>query len=54
MTKEIRILGYRLDTKRKWKRHVEYWSERGLGIRRNVSNVSRRFGNKGGIGCGNV
>ena len=51
MTKEIRILGYRIDTDRKWKGHVEYWSERGMGVRRNVSNVSRRFGSKGGIGA---
>ena len=25
MTKEIRILGYRINTKREWKGHMEYW-----------------------------
>ena len=49
-TKEMRILGYRIDTERKWKRQVEYWSERGIEVRRNISNVSRRFGSAGGIG----
>ena len=50
MTKEIRLLGYRIDTERTWEGHVEYWTERGIGVRRNVSNVSRRFGSQGGIG----
>ena len=51
MTKEIRILEYRMNTERKWKGHVEYWSDRGSGVRISVSNVSRRFGSKGGIGA---
>ena len=51
MTKEIRILGYRIDTKKGWKGHVEYWTDRGMGVRRNISNVSRRFGSSGGIGA---
>ena len=40
MTREIRMPGYRIDTERKWKEHVEYWAERGMGVRRNVSNMS--------------
>ena len=51
MVKEIRILGYGLDTKRKWKGHVEYWTERGMGIRRNISGVGRRYGSEEGIGA---
>ena len=49
--KEIRILGYRIDTDRKWKGHMEYWTERGIGIRRNISGVGRRYGSEGGIGA---
>ena len=51
MVKEMRILGYRIDNKRKWKGHVEYWTERGLGVRRNISGVGRRYGSKGGVGA---
>ena len=51
MVKEIRILGYRIDTNRKWRGHVEYWRERGMGIRRNISGVGRRYGSEGGIGA---
>ena len=51
MVKEIRILGYRIDTERKWRGHVEYWTERGIGVRRNIAGVGRRFGSQGGIGA---
>ena len=50
MVKEIRILGYRIDTKREWRGHVEYWTERGIGVRRNIAGVGRRFGSQGGVG----
>lgn len=50
MVKEIRLLGYRIDTKRSWKGHGEYWTVRGNGIRRNISGVGRRFRSEGGIG----
>lgn len=51
IAKEIRILGYRIENKRKWKGHVEYWTERGLGITRNISGVGRRYGSNGGVGA---
>jgi len=49
--KEIRLLGYRIDDQRKWKGHVEYWTERGIGVRRNMVGIGRRFGSYGGIGA---
>ena len=51
MVKEIRIWGYRLDMKRGWKEHMEYWTARGMGIRRNISGEGRRFGYEGGVGA---
>ena len=51
MVKEIRILGYRIDTDRKWKGHMEYWTEREIGIRRNISGIGRRYGSDGEIGA---
>ena len=51
MVKEMRILGYRIDTEGCWRGHVEYWTARGMGIRRNISGVGRRFGSEGGIGA---
>ena len=51
MVKEMRILGYRIDTEGGWRGHIEYWTARGMGIRRNISGVGRRFGSEGGIGA---
>jgi len=40
--KEIRILGYRLRKNRGMKGHIEYWLERGIGVRRRIRALSRR------------
>ena len=48
---EIRILGYRLDMDGGMKGHTEYWLERGVGIRRTIASIGRRYGSKGGIGA---
>ena len=46
--KDIRI---QIDNKRKWKEHVEYWTERGFGIRRNISGVGRRYRSNREVGA---
>jgi len=50
MVKEIRVLGYRLDCEGKMGKHVEYWTERGVDIRRRIAAIGRRYGSEGGIG----
>ena len=49
--KEIRIVGYRLRKDRGMKGHIEYWLERGIGVRRRIGALSRRYGSKGGLGA---
>jgi len=54
MVEEIRILGYRMGRDRKMKSHMEYWMERGIGVKRRIASVSRRYGSEGGLdawGC---
>jgi len=48
--KEIRILGYRIDKGRKIKVHIEYWIDRGVGVKRRIAGLVRRFGSHGGLG----
>jgi len=48
--KEIRILGYRLGKKRGMRGHIEYWLERGVGVRSRIGALSRRYGREGGLG----
>jgi len=48
---EIRILGYRLDMDGRMNVHTEYWLERGVGMRRRIASIGRRYGSKGGIGA---
>ena len=50
MVKEIRVLGYRLDCDGKMGKHVEYWAERGVDVRRRIAAIGRRYGSQGGIG----
>jgi len=50
MVKEIRVLGYRLDCEGKMGKHVEYWAERGVDVRRRIAAIGRRYGSEGGIG----
>jgi len=49
--KEIRILGYRLGKNRGMKGHIEYWLEKGVGVRRRIKALSRRYESKGGLGA---
>jgi len=51
MANEIRILGYRWNNKRKWREDVEYWTERGIGVKRSIAGIGRRYGSEGGIGA---
>ena len=48
---EIRILGYRLNMDGGMNGHTEYWLERGVGVRRKIARIGRRYGSKGGIGA---
>jgi len=47
----IRILGYLLDMDGEVNGHTEYWLERGVGVRRRIASIGRRYGSKGGIGA---
>jgi len=49
MVEEIRILGYRVDKDGKMRGHVEYWTERGVGVKGRIAGLSRRFGSEGGL-----
>jgi len=49
--KEIWILGYRLRKDRWMKGDIEYWLERGVGVRRRIGPLSRRYGSEGGLGA---
>lgn len=49
--KEIRVLGYRIGQNGKWDAHLDYWIERGNGVRERIASVGRRYGSKGGIGA---
>jgi len=49
--KEIRILRDRLRKNRCMKGHIEYWLERGVGVRRRIGALSRRYGSDGGLGA---
>jgi len=48
---EIRLLGYRFDMDGGMKGHTEYWLERGVGVRRRIAGIGRRYGSRGGIGA---
>ena len=48
--KKRRILGYRLGKDRGMKGHIEYWLERGVGVRRRIGGLSRRYGSEEGLG----
>ena len=50
MVKEIRVLGYRLDCDGKMGKHVEYWAERGVDVRRRIAAIGRRYESEGSIG----
>jgi len=49
--KEIRILGYRMDKKRSMGVHMEYWLDRGIGVKRRIAALGRRFRSHGGLGA---
>jgi len=46
---EIRILGYRMERDRKMRSYIEYWLERGIGMKRRIPSISRRYGSDGGL-----
>jgi len=46
---DLRVLGYRFNIFLNMSSHVSYWLERGLGIRRRISALGRRFGGDGGL-----
>jgi len=45
----LRVLGYRFNVFLNMSSHVSYWLERGLGVRRRISALGRRFGSGGGL-----
>jgi len=49
--KEIRILRYRIDKRRNMRVHMEYWVDRGVGVKRRIAGLGRRFGSHGGQGA---
>jgi len=46
---DLRVLGYRFNVFLNMSSHVSYWLERGLGVRRRISALGRRFGRDGGL-----
>ena len=46
---DLRVLGYRFNVFLNMSSHVSYWLERGLGVRRRISALGRRFGCDGGL-----
>ena len=48
---EIRILGYRIDKRREMKVHMEYWLDRGIGVKRRIAGLGRRYRSHGGLGA---
>jgi len=48
---EIRILGYRMDKLRGMGGHVDYWMDRGVGVKRRIAGLGRRYGSEGGLGA---
>ena len=46
---DLRVLGYRFNVFLNMSSHVSYWLERGLGVRRRISALGRRFGSDGGL-----
>jgi len=46
---DLRVLGYRFNGFLNMSSHVSYWLERGLGVRRRISGLGRRFGSDGGL-----
>jgi len=46
---DLRVLGYRFNVFLNMSSHVSYWLERGLGVRRRISALGRRFASDGGL-----
>jgi len=46
---DLRVLGYRFNVFLNMSSHVSYWLDRGLGVRRRISALGRRFGSDGGL-----
>jgi len=46
---DLRVLGYRFNIFLNMSSHVSCWLERGLGVRRRISALGRRFGSDGGL-----
>jgi len=46
---DFRVLGYRFNVFLNMSSHVSYWLGRGLGVRRRISALGRRFGSDGGL-----
>jgi len=47
----LRCLGFFFNVAGDFSSHVEYWTRRGLDVRRRIAAVGRRFGSIGGIGA---
>jgi len=48
---ELRVLGYWFIVYANWLAHVNYWLEQGIGVRRRISALGRRYGGVSGIGA---
>jgi len=46
---DLRVLGYRFNVFLNMSSHVSYWLDRGVGVRRRISALGRRFGSDGGL-----
>jgi len=46
---DLRVLDYRFNVFLNMSSHVSYWLDRGLGVRRRISALGRRYGRDGGL-----
>jgi len=51
MVKEIRILGYRMDQEVEMGVHTGYWLDRGIGVKRRIVGLERRYSSYGRLGA---
>src|SRR5207237_5230972 len=50
-SEDLPVLGYRFNVFLNFSTHVRYWLDRGLGVRKRIAALGRRYGSVGGLGA---
>src|SRR5437588_344292 len=50
-SEDLRVLGYWFNVFLNFSAHVRYWLDRGLGVRKRIAALGRRYGSVGGLGA---